>query len=165
MALIGVRNTSLLSHRPALCGKSSEGNAGFGFSHRSNAGAILRTLSKFLRTTLRRLLTISGLTAPVELCIGVVLHLTLPPIIYCLENAADPPKCQQRRAEVVRETARRLGLKICPLLLTEREECEYCHNSGLLFVLPDSLCWDCWQRQLANYGISIIERSTGKPVK
>ena len=165
MALASVWPNSLLSNWLAFCGKGSEDNSGLGFYDRSNAGAILRTLSKFLRTTLRRLLTISGLTAPVELCIGVVLHLTLPPIIYCLENAADPPKCQQRRAEVVRETARRLDLKICPLLLTEREPCEYCHNSALLFVLPDGLCWDCWQRQLTDYGIVITERSTGRLAK
>src|SRR5712675_372521 len=116
----------------------------------------------------KRLLSISGLTVPVNFCIAVAVQLTVPPVIYCLEtaiDAIDPPRHQQRRAEVVREAARVLGFKICPLLLTEREDCEYCHNSGLLFVLPDGLCWDCWQRQLANYGISIIERSTGKPVK
>ena len=117
----------------------------------------MKELWNALRILAQRLLTISGLTVPVECCIAVVLHLTLPPVIYCLETASDPPKYQQRRAEVVRETARVLGLKVYPLLLTKREQCDYCRNSGLLFVLPDNLCWDCWQRQLADYGIEIIE--------
>lgn len=165
MALCHNRGPSLLSDGRNFCGESTEDNSGCRFFNCCNGSAILKTLSKFLRTTFKRLLAISGLTVPVEFCIGVVLRLTLPPIIYCLETAADPPKYQQRRADVVRETARVLGFKIYPLLLSEREECEYCHNSGLLFVLPDNLCWDCWQRQLAKCGIQIIERSTGKSVK
>ena len=168
MALIGVRNTSLLSHRPALCGKSSEGNAGFGFSHRSNAGESVsraKRLLNFLHTTSKRLLAVSGLTVPLELCVGIVLYLTLPPIIDNLNTTADPPKYQQGRAEVIRALARASGFNIYPLLLTEREQCEHCHHYELLFVMPDGICWGCWERLLEKYNLVIKERRSGKPVK
>lgn len=125
----------------------------------------MKRLLNFLRTSSKRLLIISGLNAPIQFCISVLLQLTLPPVIYCLETAIDPPRYQQWRADFIRDTARKANMTIHPLLLAEREQCEYCPNSTFLFVMPDNVCWDCWQRQLAKHGIRIIEHCSGTSVK
>ena len=128
----------------------------------------MKRILKSLRPIFKRLLAISGLTAPVNFCVAVFVQLTVPPIVYCLDtaiDAIDPPKHQPDRAKLIRELARVSGFKIYPLLLTEREQCGHCHHYELFFVMPDGLCWSCWQRLLEKYGVRIIERSTGKPVK
>ena len=125
----------------------------------------MKKLWNVLRTVAKRLLTISGLAAPVNFCIGVVLQLTLPLIIYSIGTYTDPAQYHRFRAHFIRDTARKANMKIHPLLLAAREQCEYCPNFTFLFVMPDNVCWDCWQRQLAKYGIRIIEHCSGTSVK
>ena len=128
----------------------------------------MKKLWNALRTMFNRLLAISGLAASVNFCVTVFVQLTVPPIVYCLNtaiDAIDPPKYQPNRAKLIRELARVSGFKIYPLLLTEREQCEHCHQYELFFVMPDGLCWSCWERLLEKYNIVIKERHNGKPVK
>ena len=109
-----------------------------------------------------RLLTISGLELPFSYFVTLILDPILTPIVDALSEWVDPANCQPGRAAFVRTVAQKHSLNACPIVLNERERCTGpCGNYKLLFVEPDSLCWDCWREKIRKeHGlcITIIRR-------